>query len=167
MTANDTLPTMGIASARDLAALRAIDVLLVSRERQDAILAESVAAGGCIVARDGAELAGYLTWDLGFFNRPFVRLLVVVSAYRRRGIGRALVADAERAAVAHGELFISTETINAPMRALLLAEGYEPSGSIDHINGPGNAELIFYKRLVDLAAPNAKASSAVHGTAIP
>lgn len=127
--------------------MRAIDVLLVPRERQDAILANSVADGGCLVARDGGAIAGYLTWDRGFFYRPFVRLLVVAPSHRRRGLGRALVIAAEREAEAFGELFISTEEINAPMRALLLAAGYVASGTVEHINVPGNAELIFYKRL--------------------
>lgn len=141
--------TIEPATPGDLSALRAIDVLLVSRERQDAILEASVAAGGCLVARDGAAAAGYLTWDRGFFDRPFVRLLVIARTHRRRGIGRALVRAAEAAARAHGELFISTETINSPMRALVLAEGYAPSGAVDHINAPENPELFFYKRLLD------------------
>ena len=141
--------TIEIARAADLVDLRAFDVLLVARERPDAILAESVASGGCLIARDRRALAGYLTWDRGFFNRPFVRLLVVAATHRRRGVGRALVAAAERAAAPFGELFISTETINGPMRALLGAAGYVPSGAIEHINEPGNAELLFYKRLVD------------------
>ena len=139
--------TIERARTADLGALSAIDVLVVSRDRQDAILAESVAADGCLVARDGDALAGYLTWDRGFFHRPFVRLLVVSHAHRRKGVGRDLVRAAEREAGTFGELFISTEEVNAPMRALLRAAGYEPSGSVEHINAPGNAELIFYKRL--------------------
>ncbi len=122
-------------------------MLLVARERQRSIVYESVAAGGCLVARDGGKIAGFLTWDRGFFGRPFVRLLVIAPARRRRGLGRALVAAAEREAARYGELFVSTEQINAPMRALLAQLGYAPSGSIDNINAPGNRELVYHKRL--------------------
>ena len=130
-----------------MAALVAIDVLLVARERQDEILRESVANRGCLVAREAAAIAGFLTLDRGFFGRPFVRLLVVAPAYRRRGAGRALVAAAERTFAGDGELFISTEHVNAPMQALLGAMAYLPSGSIENINPPGNPELVFHKRL--------------------
>lgn len=140
--------TIDSAGARDLAALLAIDVALTDRERQDEILRTSVGQGGCFVARDGAIVAGFLTWDLGFFHRPFVRLLVVADAYRRRGLARALLGAAEGAASSRGELFVSTEAINAPMQALLARAGYKPSGSIDNLNAPGNAELLYYKRLV-------------------
>lgn len=59
-----------------------------------------------------------------------------------------MLAAVEREATPLGELFISTEEINAPMRALLGASGYVASGAIDRINEPGNAELIFHKRLI-------------------
>jgi len=139
-----------VAPARtdDVPALLAIDVALTGRDRQEEIVRDSVAYGGCFVARDDSLLAGYITWDLGFFHRPFVRLLVVVAAYRRCGFGSALLGAVERAAATHRELFVSTETINAPMQALLVRAGYAHSGSIDNINAPGNAELVFHKRLV-------------------
>jgi GNAT superfamily N-acetyltransferase len=137
------------ARARDLPELLALDVPLVARPRQEQIVRESVAAGGCLVARAAGAIGGYLTWDVGFFQRPFVRLLAVAQACRRRGFGAALLASAERELLARGstELFVSTETINVPMRTLLLHAAYVSSGSIDHINEPGNAELVFYKRL--------------------
>jgi len=119
----------------------------VRRDRQLAIVRESVAAGTCFVAAASGAIAGFVTWDRGFFNRPFVRLLAVAAAHRRRGLARALLERVERAALPDGELFVSTEEINGPMRSLLSAAGYEPSGSIDRINEPGNAELVYYKRL--------------------
>ncbi len=144
-----TDPPLIVSSARvsDLEELIEIDIALTVRERQNEILRTSVAADGCIVARYGEHLVGFVTWDLGFFNRPFVRLLVVVASHRRRGLASALLRAVERAASAFGELFVSTETINTPMQALLATHGYEPSGKIDNVNAPGNAELVFYKRL--------------------
>jgi GNAT superfamily N-acetyltransferase len=135
------------ARTADLAALLASRVLLTSSARQATIVRDAVANEGCFVARDGSSVAGFVTWDRGFFDRPFVRLLVVEPQYRRRRVGCALIGAVERAARLHGELFISTEAINAPMQALLARLEYLPSGSIDHINEPGNAELVYYKRL--------------------
>lgn len=135
------------ATPADIEELLAVDVLLVTRERQDAIVRESVASGGCLIARAGDGLAAFVTWDFGFFNRPFVRLLVVGRSYRRQGLGCELLQAVERAAAPNGEIFVSTEQINAPMRALLASLRYIPSGSIENINGPGNAELVYYKRL--------------------
>lgn len=134
-------------SEADLAPIAALDVWLVAPERQQKILRESVAGGACYVAFWNESLAGFVTWDHGFFNRPFVRLLGVGRAFRRLRLGRALLARVERAAAGERELFVSTEERNEPMRAMLAAANYEPSGSVDHINAPGNAELIYFKRL--------------------
>jgi GNAT superfamily N-acetyltransferase len=139
--------TIRRAAASDLAALQALDLAITEPERQNAILARSVAAGGALIASDQRGIAGFLTWDHGFFERPFVRLLGVVRAHRRRGVARALLLAAHEAACPSGELFVSTEQINVPMQNLLASLGYEASGSIDHINAPGNLELVFYKRL--------------------
>ncbi len=138
-----------VARASDVAALVALHVPLTEAARQAEIVRESVAAGGCFVARDGAAVAGYVTWDLGFFHRPFVRLLAIGEGHRRRGLGRALLARVETAAASLGELFVSTEHVNAPMRALLGAMGYAPSGSIENVNAAGNPELVFHKRLAN------------------
>jgi GNAT superfamily N-acetyltransferase len=135
------------ATEADLAPIAALDVWLVAPQRQRSILRESIANGGCYVALCEESVAGFVTWDHGFLSRPFVRLLVVGRAFRRRGVGRALLARVERAAQVERELFVSTEERNGPMRAMLAAANYEPSGSVDHINPPGNAELIYFKRL--------------------
>ncbi len=139
--------TIERATPDDVAAIGDFDVLLTGRDRQREIVRESVAAGTCLVARAGGALAGFVTWDRGFFGRPFVRLLVVARAQRRRGLGRALIAATECEAARYGELFVSTEHSNTPMQTLLAALDYIPSGSIDNINAPGNLELVYYKRL--------------------
>ncbi len=122
-------------------------MLLTSETRQAAIVRGAIASGGGLVAREGCVVAGFITWDRGFFDRPFVRLLVVEPSFRARGIGCALIRAVENAARPEGELFISTEALNAPMQALLAKLAYAPSGSIDNLNGPGNAELVYHKRL--------------------
>lgn len=79
-----------------------------------------------------------------FFSRPFVSLLHVGEAHRRRGVGSALMAHVE--AVFPGDrLFVSTNESNVAMRALLAGRGYEPSGVVHNLD-PGDPELIFVKR---------------------
>ena len=135
------------AGPEDLATLLASRVLLTNAERQAAILRKAVASGGCLVAREATAFAGFAVWDRDFFDRPFLRLLVVEPDYRKRGVGAALVRAVESSVRTHGELFASTEAINAPMQALLAKLEYGASGSIDNVNEPGNAELVYYKRL--------------------
>ena len=136
---------IGAAGPEDLGALLASRVLLTGADRQAALVRKAVASGGCFVARDAARLAGFAAWDRDFFDRPFLRLLAVEPDYRKRGLGVALVRAVESAAREYGELFVSTEAINAPMQALLAKLGYAASGSIDNVNEPGNAELVYYR----------------------
>ncbi len=139
--------TIRPATPADIAPLQALEVSIVEASRQHAIVAESVAAGGCVLAYEAPAYAGFITWDREFFNRPFVRLLAVAPEFRRRGVGVGLLRAVEDAARAFGELFVSTEFINTPMQRLLQSLAYESSGSIDNLNAPGNPELVYYKRL--------------------
>jgi GNAT superfamily N-acetyltransferase len=137
-----------LATAAELGPLYSTETDVVARVRRNAILADSVAKGGCYLVRAAdARIAGYITWDFGFFNRPFVRLLAVDPAYRRIGFGAALLARVEETAAPYGELFVSTEERNAPMRALLARAAYDAAGAIDRLNEPGNLELVYHKRL--------------------
>ena len=136
-----------LARENDLAALLAATVLLTAPARQAAIVRAAVREAGCLIASSGAQFAGFVTWDRGFYDRPFVRLLAVEPAARGRGLGSALLHAVEDAVRPGGELFISTEARNAPMQALLAKLGYVPSGSIENVNEPGNAELVYHKRL--------------------
>jgi GNAT superfamily N-acetyltransferase len=134
------------AVAGDERAILEMSVWLMSEQRQADAVREAHEAGTCFVAREENRVVGFITWQPVFFGRPFVPLVVVAASHRRRGVAGALIQAVERD-VKGGELFVSTETINLPMRALLAGRGYAPSGSVDNINAPGNAELIFYKRL--------------------
>lgn len=140
--------TVGCATAHDAAGIAELDVRLVAPQRLDELVRTSISAGTCLVERDGSAVVGYLIWNRGFFGRPFVWLLAVTATRRRRGLGRALLVSAERDAAPYGELFVSTERGNSPMRTLLTALGYQASGSIDNLNAPGNPEDVYYKRFV-------------------
>jgi ribosomal protein S18 acetylase RimI-like enzyme len=67
----------------------------------------------------------------------------VGDAYRRRGLGSALMSQCE-AAHDDDRMFTSTNESNAPMRALLAKIGFEESGIIHNLD-PGDPELVFVK----------------------
>ncbi|MGN7453961.1 GNAT family N-acetyltransferase [Paenibacillus pasadenensis] len=125
----------------DLDALAELDALVVGHGGRREALAAYAAAGCCLVAEREGRLSGCAAWDRSFFGRPFLQLLIVHPGERRAGIGRRLLQSwlergpGERA-------FTSTNRSNEPMRALLEAAGFEPSGIVDHLD-VGDPELIF------------------------
>ncbi|HEY2482307.1 MAG TPA: GNAT family N-acetyltransferase [Caulobacteraceae bacterium] len=95
-----------------------------------------------IAEADGVA-AGYALVSRRFFSRRFVELLAVAPAFRRQGLGVALMARCE--AAGEGEvLFTSTNQSNVAMQALLAKARYEPSGVIYNLD-PGDPELVFAK----------------------
>ena len=74
-----------------------------------------------VVAEVGGVLAGMIHWQDGF-----VHALHVDARFRRRGIGAALMAEAETAARAAGiaRLRLETDTFNQPSQALYRVLGF-------------------------------------------
>ncbi|WP_439601934.1 GNAT family N-acetyltransferase [Devosia sp.] len=132
------------ATAADLDALIGTDHVAVhSADRRDAI-AEWVALGQChLAARDGA-VAGYVALTRSFFRSPFIEMLMVGAAFRRTGIGRALVEYCIGLTPPEQKLWTSTNESNAPMRALLPQLGFEQTGLFEHLD-EGDPELIFLR----------------------
>ena len=92
--------------------------------------------------RDG-QMVGFAVVTRNFYNFPFVDLVVVAEAARRRGAGSALMAHC---AAAHDadRIFTSTNESNAPMRSLLGKAGWRPAGVVHYLD-PGDPELIFVR----------------------
>ncbi|MBX3489358.1 GNAT family N-acetyltransferase [Parvibaculum sp.] len=87
------------------------------------------------IIRDGGEAAGYLILSLGFSveyggTDGFIDELHLVEAWRGRGLGRAVMDVAERAAKEAGirYLHLEVELHNARARRLYDSRGYEDSG---------------------------------------
>lgn len=137
--------TLRPAVETDAAAIAAIDV--ASGAPQDAHRATLVPAllkfGMSWIAEADGAAAGYAIVSTRFFSRRFVELLAVAPAFRRQGLGAALMARCG-AAGAGEVLFTSTNQSNEPMRALLAREGYADSGTIYNLD-PGDPELVFVK----------------------
>lgn len=106
-------------------------------------IAESIERRDVVVADSGGRIGGYIVWDRAFFGRPFVWLLGVDPAHRRRGIGRRLLGACEAANRGEG-LFVSTNHSNLGMQQLLLRCGYLPSGRVDNLD-LNDPELFYFK----------------------
>jgi ribosomal protein S18 acetylase RimI-like enzyme len=79
---------------------------------------------------------------------PYVTFLLVHPDHQRRGIATKLLRHVE--AMHEGQrLFVSTESDNPPMLALLEKESYERSGALSGLNDShsGAEEVFFYKDL--------------------
>lgn len=108
-------------------------------------IASAIAEGRCLVARGGDAIAGFAIHDRSLFDQPFVALLKVRPADRRRGIGTALV-QAAIAATDGDRLFSSTNASNVAMRMLLGRLGFVASGFIENLD-PGDPEMIYIRWL--------------------
>ena len=133
------------ATHEDYDAVRALDRLLVGlRDRGEALRAW-IAAGECVVARDGSDVAGFAVANCSFFAQGFVVLLVVHPDRRRRGIASLLIRYVE-AQCPTAKLFISTNRSNTAMQAVCRSLGFVESGVVENLD-EGDPELIYFKRL--------------------
>ena len=131
------------AVTEDLPALIAVDAVDQGNSERVEFLQAAIAAGECIVAAQGRILLGYVVLNHAFYRNGFVPLLYVNAESRRRGVGMALLRAAE-ARCRTEKLFTSTNESNHPMRALLKAAGYQPSGVIKNLD-PGDPELVYVR----------------------
>ncbi len=118
---------------------------------KERFIAESLLLREVLVARAGGRIAGTAIWDRRFFGRPFVWLLGVDPAFRRRGIAARLLGEV--ATRCTGEpLFTSTNTSNRAMRRMLDQLGFVASGCVDNLD-PDDPELFYYRAAACKAAP--------------
>ena len=137
------------ASAQDLARIIAMDPRVQDTPGRREYLERAGGAGECLVARDGDGVAGFAVFNRSFFEQPFIALLYVEPAMRRRGIARGLVEHI--GAICPGEkLFTSTNESNVVMRQVCDALGFGRSGCIENLD-EGDPEIVYILRLVPRA----------------
>jgi len=140
------------ATTDDLAAILAVDRDHGVEPRVE-WLRRRIDRGECMLALiphetdegAGGELAGFLVDDDAFFDRTFIRLVVVSKKHRRRGVADALVADAESRARTH-TVFSSSNRSNTAMHSLLRKRGWVESGIIEGLDEL-DPEVVFRKRV--------------------
>jgi ribosomal protein S18 acetylase RimI-like enzyme len=132
--------TFRLAALGDLPALVRIDAL-----GREALLRDAIAHGACLLALCEGQPAAFAIQKSDFFGYPFVELVVVDAAFRRRGIGLAMLVHLAGACAAD-RLFTSTNASNEPMQRLLTRAGFVRCGQIDALD-VGDAELVYVKWL--------------------
>ena len=125
-----TVAAVGVEGAALLAALHAGGIGVAGPAWDEAAFASLLALPGrtALVASDG-EPAGFILLGQAADEAEIVTL-AVSPAWRRRGIGRALVTAAAAHAGASGaaRLFLEVAEDNAPALALYAALGFTPVG---------------------------------------
>ena len=137
--------TIRLATAADLDGIIGLDSNLPHGSPRAEALRGWVAAGSAYVALEDDGPRGYAVMTRHFFDRAFVELLMVGAAFRRRGIAAAMMRHLETVSPT-AILWTSTNESNAPMRALLAAGEYIPSGAVEGLD-EGDPELFFRKRV--------------------
>jgi ribosomal protein S18 acetylase RimI-like enzyme len=124
----------------DFDALVAID----SWGKRDQAIRDWLRDDAIFVAESGGRVVAFGVMRPIFFLEPFVELIVVDQANRRRGIARALLAylDSQHN---RPKLWISTNRSNTPMQGLLASEGFTYAGEVEGLD-EGDPELFYYRR---------------------
>ena len=101
------------------------------------------------LAACGAEPAGYARVEYLWSKIPYLGLIWVLDAHRRRGLGRALLAAIERDAASAGHAFIysSSQADEPQPQAWHRQMGFAECGFITGINRGGVGEIFFRKAI--------------------
>ena len=102
-----------------------------------------------IMAELDGQPAGYLRLEFLWSRVPFIALIRVLPEFRRRGIGRALLAFAQRelGLAGHAALYSSSQADEPEPQAWHRHVGFEECGFIAAINDNGIGEVFFRKAL--------------------
>jgi ribosomal protein S18 acetylase RimI-like enzyme len=106
-----------------------------------------------LVATVDGEVGGYACWGVipGTVESADLYWIAVHPGCQRRGVGRALLAEAEAwmAAAGRPRVYIETATREqyAPTRAFYLGCGYELAAELTDYYAPGDGKAIFVKVL--------------------
>lgn len=101
------------------------------------------------VASENDEVAGFVVAQKVSTEVLHIITIDVKEAWRRRGVGNALMEAAEAWARAQRLEFASLETAenNAPAQAFYRRRGYQKLGSVNDYYGRGSAAWVMGKRL--------------------
>lgn len=102
-----------------------------------------------VVALDGGDPLG-LAWVIttrALDRAAYLRLLLVAEGQQSRGLGAALLADAERRARASGcrHLVLLVTTANRRARTFYAGHGYRHVGNLPGFVRPGTGESLYVK----------------------
>ncbi len=131
------------ATEADLRLLYACDAYAQSHEGRRHDLRSWVQQGSCILTMANDMLLGFVVLDHGFFGHGFVALICVAGEHQGRGVGLALLAEAERQCRTT-KMFTSTNASNQRAQALFARAGFVRSGMIENLD-EGDPEIVYFK----------------------
>ena len=120
-----------------------------SRRVTDRVLRAKLELNDLVVAERDGRLVGYLRLDPLWSCLPFIGLIWVIEDERRNGVGKALLAFVERAALEQDwhVVYSSTDANEPEPQAWHRHVGFEECGFIAGHNPGGIGEIFFRKRL--------------------
>jgi ribosomal protein S18 acetylase RimI-like enzyme len=96
-----------------------------------------------VAMREG-KIAGYITFNRSFYQKPFIQYLNVKVEYRKQGVGQALIESIEKRCDQE-KLFTSTESNNLTMLKMLEKRNFKIVGVIEQLQEV--AEIIYCKEI--------------------
>ncbi len=90
------------------------------------------------------KIAGFVTFDRSFYERPFLRYIITNPDFRRKNVAKKMMIFIEEKCKDE-KLFTSTEADNLPMITLLNQLNYKMAGIINELQEV--AEVIYCKEL--------------------
>lgn len=110
------------------------------------VMAQKIAAGQVLIVRVDGKIVGWLRYGFFWDALPFMHMLFLEEAYRRRGIGSQLVAawEARMAAAGYGLVMTSTQS-DEQGQHFYRALGYQDAGGLLLPEEP--LELFLIKRV--------------------
>lgn len=132
------------AQIRDLTGCAETDYGLPRRVIEQKITAQEI-----VIAEIQGQIVGYLRLDYLWSSIPYIALISVEEAHRRRGIGRAILAFVEAEARRQGrKVLLSSSQVDEPEpQAWHRHMGFAECGILAGINDGGIGEVFFRKVL--------------------
>lgn len=127
---------------------KASDPWMTLEERID--FAKYIRAKQAFVCTTGDEVTGYVifTPESVFARGGYLRAIAVAQELRGRGVGKKLMAFAERQTAHLSEyLYLCVSSFNRQGQAFYKRLGYSRAGMLHGLIRPGSAEYIYWKRL--------------------
>ena len=131
-------PIIRQATERDIAAV--VEISRTTPWDKERYLRRQVDQGDLFVAVDKNAAVGFVVWNHEFFSLPFIWLVVVSPAHRKKRIATALL-DFVEARCEGKRIFSSTNLSNDAMRRILERRGYRRAGEVDV--DPGDPEIFY------------------------
>lgn len=133
------------AVLKDYRRLIALDQLTRSSRIRALWLRNAINAKSVYLLTNRERLIAYVVLAT-FLQRPFVEMLYVSEAERRKGYGELLLDIMESRSLRRGEIWTSTNRSNHPMRTLLRKHEFRLVGRVTGLDR-GDAEL-FYRKIL-------------------